>query len=151
MNVKATCFIAALFVLALAGCDQAAPPTNEATPAPSETAEADAPETLVAADNAWPDSFVDVDDSPLTNDEILGMWSTAPHCTQPTIFMSDGTFTDYTGGTGQWTLRGDRLTMTRGERTYTNVVDQLDANTFSTRSSQEASVTQLFAMHRRCV
>jgi len=42
---------------------------------------------------------------------LVGRWGDNGDCTSPVIFRSDGTFLTSEGGEGNWSLRGDRLTM----------------------------------------
>ncbi|MGE0179621.1 MAG: hypothetical protein AB7O91_07365 [Sphingomonas sp.] len=42
---------------------------------------------------------------------LVGRWGDNGDCTRPVIFRADGTFLTHQGGEGQWSLRGDRLTM----------------------------------------
>lgn len=139
----------------LQACDVLSVGRNEA-PAEIENPQATLSEEPAAeaefSDNgAWPSEFVDTDDSPLTAQEIVGMWSTAPHCAQPTVFSLDGGYTDYTGRSGRWELNGDLLTMSgRGSG---NEVNQLDANTFTAsapRTQIDPDAIRTFLIYRRC-
>lgn len=51
----------------------------------------------------------------LTPSLLVGRWGDNGDCTQPVVFRADGTFRTSEGGVGQWSLRGDQLTM-RGNR-----------------------------------
>jgi hypothetical protein len=130
---------AAACALLIASCDQAAPPAPE--PSVESAIEPSAPEAPVVES----DSFTDTDDTPLTREELLGMWSTSSGCGQPTVFSEDGSFTDYTGQTGRWTLANDRLTQTSDRGSYTNRTNQFNANTFAIGESGG-----LFVIYRRC-
>ena len=54
----------------------------------------------------------------LTPAFLVGRWGDNGDCTRPVIFRADGTFRTLQGGEGQWSLRGDRLTMS-GDRGIT--------------------------------
>lgn len=41
---------------------------------------------------------------------LVGRWTDTGDCTQTIEFRDDGSFATATGGTGYWTLNGDRLT-----------------------------------------
>lgn len=141
-----------LCALVLAACGESGAPgtgKEEVGAAPSEPATIEAP---APSQGAWPAEFYDADDTALTQEEIVGMWSTAPNCAQPTVFMADGTYTDQTGYTGRWTLNGGQLSLARQHGTYINEVNQFDANTFAAGPSSETSAGALrtFVIYRRC-
>lgn len=133
----------------LAACDptpnNATANADRATQVPPEPpTEADA-----ATENAWPSEFFDTDDSSLTREEIIGMWSTVPHCAQPIVFAADGTYTNYTGNTGTWELNGSRFVRDG----YANEVNQFDANTFSVGAPAAEvgpGAIRTFVIYRRC-
>lgn len=54
----------------------------------------------------------------LTPAFLVGRWGDNGDCTRPVVFRADGTFRAFQGGEGQWSLRGDRLTMS-GDRGIT--------------------------------
>lgn len=155
MHIFRSIACAPWLALVLVACDgPRAASTESDLDAASEVPSEETPsEMVVASDGAWPAEFVDTDNSPLTAQEILGMWSIAPNCAQPTIFMPDGTYTDYSGHTGSWVLDGDRLTMGRAVGEYVNEVNQFDANTFAVGApSAEIAPGALrtVAIYRRC-
>ncbi|MDZ4693117.1 hypothetical protein [Terricaulis sp.] len=135
--------------IALASCSESAP----ASQAPDAQTSPAAP-TAVPVANDFPgddESFVDTDPTPLTRGELIGMWGLRSGCGQPTIFSEDGTLTDYTGQTGQWSLQGDSLTITKGGRTFTDEVNPLNANAFTSGPPEDGSGrTRVFAIYRRC-
>lgn len=136
--------------MALAACDPAPVAETESTAESASVPPIEPVEEPVAAERAWPAEFYDTDDSPLTNEEIVGMWSTVPNCAQPTVFSADGTFTDHTGRSGRWALNGDHLTM--GGRS-TNEANQFDANTFSLGAPADRvapGAMRTFLIYRRC-
>lgn len=97
------------------------------------------------------ESFTDTDATPLTSEELVGMWGLRANCGQPTVFVADGTLTDYTGQPGEWSLRGNLLTITQGGQAYTNEVNQLNPNAFTSGPLEDGSGrTRLFAIYRRC-
>lgn len=142
--------LALLAAIAFTGCDERAPLR---TPPPDEPPAST--QIPVAADRAGeapaPEGFIDTDPSPLTREEIIGMWGLRAQCGQPTIFAEDGTFTDYTGQTGEWSLQGDALTMTRAGRTYTSEVNQLNTSAFTSGPPDDGSGrTRLFVVYQHC-
>lgn len=153
---RSLCWAFGLFVV-LTACDgqPVAPhqPPAELSTAPEAPQEEPPSEIPVVTDGGWPAEFYDSDEGLLTPQELVGMWSTAPHCAQPKVFMADGTYTDYTGHTGRWVLDNERLTMGRLGAEFTNEVNQFDANTF-TVGAPSAEVTpgtiRTFAIYRRC-
>ena len=54
----------------------------------------------------------------LTPAFLVGRWGDGGDCTRPVVFLADGTFRTSEGGQGNWSLRGDRLTMS-GDRGIT--------------------------------
>lgn len=44
--------------------------------------------------------------------ELVGTWGDNGDCSLTTTINADGTFTNYSGNAGTWTLAGDVLTMT---------------------------------------
>jgi hypothetical protein len=125
---------------------------SEPAPAPAAPEPTPIP---VAADRAGeapaPEGFVDTDPSPLTREEIIGMWGLRAQCGQPTIFSGDGTLADYTGQTGQWSLQGDSLTITKGGQTHTSEINPLNANAFTSAPPEDGSGrTRLFVIYQRC-
>lgn len=143
------------FPLILAACDD--PPTTPIQTRPEVgviPSEPPADETPAPTDDGdWPAEFFDTDDSPLTPEEIVGMWSIAPNCAQPRVFMADGTYTDHTGYTGRWTLNNEMLSLVGQRDTYVNEVNQIDANTFTAgapRGTSRPGVIHTFIIYRRC-
>jgi hypothetical protein len=101
----------------------------------------------------WPVEFYDTDNSSLTPQEIVGMWSIAPNCAQPKVFMADGAYTDQTGFTGRWTLDNDRLSLVARRDTTVNEVNQFDDNTFAAGALStpiNPGVIRTFVIYRRC-
>ena len=47
----------------------------------------------------------------LTPAFLVGRWGDGGDCTRPVVFLADGTFRTSEGGQGNWSLRGNRLTM----------------------------------------
>ncbi len=48
----------------------------------------------------------------VTADFLIGRWGDNGDCTKDVVLRADGTFSSYTGGSGRWSLDGDRLIMT---------------------------------------
>ena len=48
----------------------------------------------------------------VTADFLIGRWGDNGDCSKDVVLRADGTFSSYTGGSGRWTLDGDRLIMT---------------------------------------
>lgn len=138
--------IALIFAaLCFASCSEPAPApaAPEATPIPVAVDRPSAP--------AASDGFVDTDPTPLTREEIVGMWGLRAGCGQPTVFSADGTLTDYTGQTGQWSLDGDSLTITQAGQSFTNEVNPLNANAFSAGPPEDGSGRmRAFVIYQRC-
>ena len=148
---------AAAAIVLIAACAPAPPDTegssSTAAEAPDATQAANEPQSVAIDPPAGiePEVFTDTDPTPLTPDELVGMWGLRANCGQPTVFVADGTLTDYTGRTGRWSLSGNLLTITRGGQTHTNEVDQLNANAFRAGPPEDGSGrTRLFAIYRRC-
>ncbi len=126
---------------------------SETTPPPVSLSE---PTSIpVAVDSAGeppaPETFVDTDASPLTREELIGMWGLRSGCGQPAVFSEDGSFSDYTGQPGQWSLQGDLLTITKPGQSYSNEVNPLNANTFSASPPDDHSGRiRTFVVYQRC-
>lgn len=139
------------FVLLLLACVAACREPTPATPSAEEASHEAQPLTIDPPAGIEPEVFTDSDPTPLTPDELVGMWGLRADCGQPTVFMSDGTLTDYTGQTGRWSLSRDSLTVTRGEQTITHEVNQLNPNAFTAGPPEDGSGrTRLFVIYRRC-
>jgi hypothetical protein len=95
---------------------------------PTEPAAAPQESIPVASDGPRRE-FIDIDPSDLTVDELVGMWSNDENCARPIVYNADGTYTDYTGVSGRWTLENESLTRTGGGRTISDHVDPLDTDT----------------------
>jgi hypothetical protein len=80
--------------LALVACGQSAP-----------QAEAPAAEQPIASAPAAPEGTPSAA-------ELVGTWGDNGDCNLTTTINADGTFTNFSGNTGTWTLEGDVLTMT---------------------------------------
>lgn len=133
-----------------AGCSEPAPPPPAEAPTTLQTS-GDAQIMLDPPAGVEPEVFADTDPTPLTADELVGMWGLRANCGQPTVFVSDGTLTDYTGQTGRWSLSGDFLTIMIGGQTHTNEVNQLNARAFTAGPPEDGSGrTRLFVVYRRC-
>jgi hypothetical protein len=49
---------------------------------------------------------------------LVGRWGDNGDCSKDIVFNADGSFASYTGGSGRWTLNGDRMTMTGAAGTF---------------------------------
>ncbi|HYD86176.1 MAG TPA: hypothetical protein VEA80_01760 [Vitreimonas sp.] len=129
----------------------APPPTVEKMPNAAQGSDESSAVVIEPPAGIEPEVFTDTDSSPLTADEIVGMWGLRANCGQPTVFGADGTLTDYTGQTGRWSLSGNSLTITQGSQAHTNEVNQLNANAFTSAAPEDGSGrTRLFLIYRRC-
>ena len=99
-SIRHTALAAAL---AVAACS---PPTAPAPSAPEASAQ-------TPAASAKPDGAPQPATAPaaLAPAALVGRWGDNGDCTQDIVFNADGTFASYTGGTGRWSLDGDRMTM----------------------------------------
>lgn len=48
---------------------------------------------------------------PVTAADLIGRWGDNGDCTKDVFFNPDGSFQSYTGGSGRWSLNGDRLVL----------------------------------------
>lgn len=60
---------------------------------------------------------------------LVGRWGDNGDCTKDIVFNADGTFGSYNGGTGRWSLNGDRMTMSGAGGVFEVRVQVIDANT----------------------
>ena len=103
----------AVALLLLAGCNRSAAPDATANKAANTAAPAAAPAAAApAVDRAL----------------MIGRWTDNGDCSVATDFAEDGQFRTSSGAGGQWTLAGDRLTLS-GETTLTVQVIAIDRNT----------------------
>ena len=109
--MKHTASSAFLSVLALAACNQ---PTSVAQTTPKPAASA----TTTAEQSTT-----------LTPAMLTGRWGDNGDCTKDIVFNADGTFRSYTGGSGAWSLNGDRMTMTGAGGAFEVRVSLVDQNT----------------------
>lgn len=96
-----------------------ASPTN-AEPAPQAAAEADA--------TSKPASSTPQAAEAPTPAMLVGRWGDNGDCTKDIIFSADGTFRSYTGGSGNWSLDGDVMTMSGAAGTFQVQVSILNGN-----------------------
>lgn len=54
----------------------------------------------------------------ITADALVGRWGDNGDCAKDIVFAADGTFRSYTGGSGRWSLDGDRVTMAGAGGTF---------------------------------
>src|SRR5262245_16191570 len=94
--------------LLAAACGPGATP-QESTPA--QQAAAPAEQAAAKPDAAAPPAAADAQTTP-TPAMLVGRWGDNGDCSKDITFNADGSFTSYTGGSGRWTLNGDRMTMT---------------------------------------
>lgn len=57
---------------------------------------------------------------------LVGRWGDNGDCTKDIFFRDDGTFASYTGGTGNWALNGDIITMSGAGGTFTLRIQSLN-------------------------
>jgi len=107
--------VVAAFAAMLAACGPAAdrPATAPEAPAPQAAATPAASEAQTAPTPAM----------------LVGRWGDNGDCAKDIVFNADGTFTSYTGGSGRWTLNGDRMTMTGAAGTFEVRVSIANNNT----------------------
>ncbi|GAM96722.1 hypothetical protein U91I_00342 [alpha proteobacterium U9-1i] len=109
------------FALVLAACTPpAAQPTAEA-PAAS-VADATSAKPVDAAPAPAPAATA------ISADALVGRWGDNGDCTKDIVFAADGTFRSYTGGSGRWSLNGDRVTMAGQGGTFEVRVESVNAN-----------------------
>lgn len=79
-----------------------------------------------------PSAFTDADKSELTKQEIVGTWSQYPSCNQKTTFNADGTYSDYLGNNGRWSLEHGYLSQApNGGAKFKEHVNPLNPNVFA--------------------
>lgn len=88
-----------------------APATTEA-PAAEPASSASAPQTGEAPAPAM----------------LVGRWGDNGDCTKDIVFNADGTYRSYTGGSGNWSLNGDVMTMSGAAGTFQVRVSILNGN-----------------------
>ena len=71
---------------------------------------------------------------------IVGRWGDSGDCKKDIVFDADGTFRSYTGGSGNWSLSGDTISMTGAGGTFTLRLRQIDQATLETTSPDGAVV-----------
>lgn len=59
---------------------------------------------------------------------MIGRWGDNGDCTKDIVLNADGSFTSYTGGEGQWSLRGDVLRLEGKGGTFDLQLALLDRN-----------------------
>ena len=99
----------AMGLLALAGCNRTAVPAGETNQSGNGSAAAT---TVPALNQAF----------------LVGRWTDNRDCNNATDFGQDGQFRSSGGGMGQWTLVGDRLTLS-GEQSLVAQIVVIDQNT----------------------
>lgn len=92
-------FMSAVAALALLACSPQAP-------------EAPAPQASDIATPTVQTGGKDAAQTPgLTAELLIGRWGDNGDCTKDVTFHADGTFSSYTGGAGNWVVRGDGIIM----------------------------------------
>jgi len=63
-----------------------------------------------------------------TRAQLVGRWGDNGDCSKDIVFNADGTFRSYTGGSGNWSLNGDIMTMSGVAGTFQVRVSILNGN-----------------------
>lgn len=108
--------------LALIACGQATAPTQQQADAGAPAAQLQQIADKPSADAAPTHGTV----SPHM---LIGRWGDNGDCSKDIVFAPNGTFLSYTGGTGQWALDNDVMTMSGPNGTYQVRVSIIDGNT----------------------
>ncbi len=116
-------FASFVFIAALAACGQ-----------PAATSAPEAPTTPTATEAA-----------PLTPAMLVGRWGDNGDCTKDVVFNADGTFTSYAGGSGTWSLDGDRVTMTGANGPFEVRVELINNDTLMIGNADGS-----FGVSQRC-
>ena len=61
---------------------------------------------------------------------LVGRWALYSRCTDPIVLAADGSFTTPEGDRGQWSLSGDRITLSGPASTRSLRAVSIEANTF---------------------
>lgn len=80
-----------------------------------------------------------------TPETLIGRWGDNGDCTKDIVFSADGNFRSFTGGTGQWSLAGDVLTIAGPDGTFQVRVAIADENTLMIGNADGS-----FGMSQRC-
>jgi hypothetical protein len=136
--------IAAVALVALAGCNKlgiggsAATNSTNATTTANAAAAGNAAGTQTAdaakpagTAGATPASAPGPGGTMLDRAYLLGHWTDNGDCGKAISFNQDGSFTNADGGSGLWNLDGDRLTMTGQASTVRVRVTPIDQNTIT--------------------
>lgn len=62
----------------------------------------------------------------ITPQFLYGRWGDNGDCTKDIVFNPDGSFTAYTGGSGQWQINGDSVVMSGPNGTFTLQMQWID-------------------------
>jgi hypothetical protein len=112
--MRSTVIVAALF---LAAC----------TPPPAGTEVAPALQAAADASGKPSGATQQTGEAP-TPAMLVGRWGDNGDCTKDIVFSGDGTFRSYTGGSGNWSLNGDVMTMSGAAGTFQVRVSILNGN-----------------------
>jgi hypothetical protein len=96
------------------------------SPAPPDTTEAQAP-AAAQTDTGKPAGAAQAGAAP-TPAQLVGRWGDNGDCSKDIVYNADGTFRSYTGGSGNWSLDGDILTMSGAAGTFQVRVSILNGN-----------------------
>lgn len=95
------------------------------SPAPADTAAS--PAQTAEADTGKPAGAGQAGDAP-TPAQLVGRWGDNGDCSKDIVFNADGTYRSYTGGSGNWSLSGDVMTMSGAAGTFQVQVSILNGN-----------------------
>lgn len=112
-------YIAAI-VFALAACSPAAPPATSQAPGTAIQTSAAGGKPSEAPATAAPGT--------ITAEALVGRWGDNGDCAKDIVFAADGTFRSYTGGSGRWSLDGNRVTMSGEGGTFVVQVESVNAS-----------------------
>jgi hypothetical protein len=97
------------------------------SPPPADTAESQAPVETAQADTGKPGAAAQAGDAP-TPAQLVGRWGDNGDCSKDIVFNADRTYRSYTGGSGNWSLNGDIMTMSGAAGTFQVQVSILNDN-----------------------
>jgi hypothetical protein len=102
--------------------------TAACAPAPADNADAQAPQAAQADASGKPEGGPQQAGEALTPAQLVGRWGDNGDCSKDIVFNADGTFRSYTGGSGNWSLNGDVMTMSGAAGTFQVRVSILNGN-----------------------
>lgn len=112
--------------LTLAACMPQAPQQQQSQQPPSGAAAT----TPVSSQSGKPGADATVVTTPVIDRGfMIGRWGDNGDCTKDIVINTNGSFTSYTGGEGQWSLNGDTLHLEGKNGAYDLRLEMIDQNT----------------------